>query len=198
MLPHIPSTDSGAANGDNLSHQAEAFLDFLTTERGLSANTISAYRTDLSQFMAVALQRGARSAQDLDKSHVIAFIAFMTEQHLAPNSIARRTGALHSFAKYLVIDGVRKDDFMSGIDGRKRAKKLPRPLTEQRITALMNHRTRLMRENCVIERYLRCFMQLVCACPSLQISSCAMWTCARGLSGVWERGGKSGSCRSAR
>ncbi len=121
----------------DLQDHIDGFLDYVATERGLSLNTVSAYRTDLGQFMMIALQRGARTAEDLAETHILAYIAHMTERGLAQNSIARRTGAVHSFAKYLVIDGVRKDDFMSGVEGRKRAKRLPRPLSETKIKKLL-------------------------------------------------------------
>ncbi len=115
----------------------EAFLIYIVTERGLSKNTAAAYKTDLEQFALSAMQRSARHAEHLAAAHVMAFTAQLTDVGLAQNSIARRLGAVHSFARYLVIAEVRKDDFMAGIDGRHRAKKLPKPLTERGTEALL-------------------------------------------------------------
>jgi len=114
----------------DLQMHVDSFLAYIATERGLSAHTVSAYRTDLAQFVMAALQRGAREAEDLAEAHVMAFVAQMSERGLSANSIARRTGTVHAFAKYLVIDGVLKDDFMAGVEGRKRVKKLPRPMSQ--------------------------------------------------------------------
>jgi integrase/recombinase XerD len=114
----------------NLLDHVEGFLTYIITERGLSRNTRDAYRVDLEQFALSAMQRGARHAEELTSAHVMAFTAHLTDLGLAENSIARRLGAVHSFARYLVVAEVRKDDFMAGIDGRKRARKLPKPLTE--------------------------------------------------------------------
>jgi integrase/recombinase XerD len=122
----------------DLQEHIDGFLAYAATERGLSLNTLSAYRTDMAQFMMIAMQRGARTAEELAESHVLAYIAHMTERGLADNSVARRTGAVHSFAKYLVIDGVRKDDFMANIEGRKRSKKLPRPLSQAKMARLLD------------------------------------------------------------
>ena len=116
----------------------DAFLSYIVTERGLSKNTAAAYKTDLEQFSISAMQRGAREAEHLTAAHVMAFTAQLTDAGLAQNSIARRLGAVHSFARYLVIAEVRKDDFMAGIDGRRRAKKLPKPLTERGTEALLS------------------------------------------------------------
>src|SRR5260221_12271771 len=100
----------------SLQTHIESFLSYIVTERGLSPNTAESYRSDLDQFMLIALQRGVRNAEDLLESHVLAWIAQMLAKKAAENTIARRLTALHSFAKYLVIDDVRKDDFMAGIE----------------------------------------------------------------------------------
>jgi len=47
-------------------------------------------------------------------------------------------GAVHSFAKYLVVDGLRKDDFASGIEGRKRPRRLPRALSISKVKQMLN------------------------------------------------------------
>ncbi|HZP83446.1 MAG TPA: tyrosine recombinase [Chthonomonadaceae bacterium] len=121
-----------------LQTHIESFMSYLTTERGLSPHTAEAYRYDLEQFLLIALQRGVRNAEDILESHVLAWIAQMVEQQLAENTIARRLTALHTFAKYLVIDDVRKDDFMAGIQGRKRPRRLPRSLSVAKVKQLLN------------------------------------------------------------
>ncbi|HZT42443.1 MAG TPA: tyrosine recombinase [Chthonomonadaceae bacterium] len=116
----------------------DSFLSYLTAERGLADNTVRAYRIDLEQFALVALQRGARTVEDLLESHALAYIAQLLDRGAAENSIARKMGALHHFAKYLVIEGVRKDDFMAGIQGRKRPKSLPRTLSVAKVKQLLH------------------------------------------------------------
>jgi integrase/recombinase XerD len=116
----------------------DSFMLYLVAERGLSPNTASAYHIDLEQFAMVALQRGARNAEDLMESHVLAYIAQLQERKAAENTIARKMGAIHTFSKYLVIDGIRKDDFMAGIEGRKRPKRLPRAISVAKVRRLLN------------------------------------------------------------
>ncbi len=115
----------------------DRFLAYIESERGLSPHTVAAYRGDLLQFSMTALQRGARCAEDLLESHVLAFVAQLDERGAAANSVCRKLGALHSFAKYLVIDGIRKDDFMAGIEGRKRPRRLPRTLSATKVRQLL-------------------------------------------------------------
>src|SRR5262249_11043278 len=96
----------------NLAIHIEQFLGYLVRERGLSPSTAVSYQCDLEQFQLVALQRGAREAEELIEAHALAWIAQLEANGAADATIARKLTALHSFAKFLIIDEVRKDDFM--------------------------------------------------------------------------------------
>ena len=139
----------------DLQTRLDGFLLFLTAERGLSEHTAVNYKCDLEQFFLVAMQRGARAAEELIEPHILAFIASCKERGLSESSIARKLGAIHSFAKYLVIDGVRKDDFASGIEGRKRPRRLPRALSVQKVKQMLNqadpHEPRSLRDKAMCE-----------------------------------------------
>ena len=122
----------------NFTTQLEQFEAYLITERGLAENTTSGYVMDVKQFVLFAMQRGARKGEDLIESHVMAWIAQLDAKGLASGSVSRKITSLHSFAKYLVIDEIRKDDFMGGIEGRRRTTKLPRVLTVAKMKRLLN------------------------------------------------------------
>ena len=116
----------------------DRFLIYVDAERGMSPNTVTAYKTDMEQFVLSALQRGVREAEDLLESHVLSYIAQLQERGICENSIARKVGTVHTFAKYLVIEGVRKDDFMAGMEGRKRTRRLPHTLSVAKVKRLLN------------------------------------------------------------
>ncbi len=122
----------------DLQAHLDGFLLYLTAERGLSPHTATNYKSDLDQFFLVAMQRGARLGEELIEPHVLAFVAHCLERGLSESSIARKLGAIHSFAKYLVVDGIRKDDFASGIEGRKRPRRLPRALSIPKVKQMLN------------------------------------------------------------
>ena len=121
-----------------LQTHIDRFLVYVDAERGMSPNTVLAYKTDMEQFLLTALQRGVRQAEDLLESHVLAYIAQLQERGICENSIARKVGTVHTFAKYLVIEGVRKDDFMAGMEGRKRTRRLPHTLSAAKVKRLLN------------------------------------------------------------
>lgn len=122
----------------DLHTHLDGFLLYLTAERGLSPHTATNYRGDLEQFFVIAMQRGARLGEELIEPHVLAFVSHCKGRGLSESSIARKLGAIHSFAKYLVVDGVRRDDFASGIEGRKRPRRLPRALSIPKVKQMLN------------------------------------------------------------
>jgi integrase/recombinase XerD len=82
--------------------QLDQFLAHLASERKLSANTTSAYRTDLEQFISFVADRGHDSWHSLQRDDVIAFLIFLKERRYATSTLARRTAAVKSFCDFLV------------------------------------------------------------------------------------------------
>ena len=114
------------------------YVTYLESERGVSPNTVRAYRLDVEDFLLVAMQRGAREPDDLREAHALAYIAQLDGKGAADATITRKIGSLHSFSKFLVIDDTRKDDFMAEIQGRKKARHLPRTLSVAKVKRLLS------------------------------------------------------------
>ncbi len=114
------------------------YVTYLEAERGVSPNTVHAYKKDVEEFTLIAMQRGARQPSDLIETHVLAYITQLDGKGYADASITRKIGSLHSFSKFLVIEEVRKDDFMAEIRGRKKARPLPRTLSVAKVKRLLS------------------------------------------------------------
>lgn len=82
--------------------QLDQFLAHLADERKLSANTTSAYRTDLEQFSEFCSQRGHSNWSLIGRDDVLAFQIFLKERRYATSTLARRTAAVKSFCDYLL------------------------------------------------------------------------------------------------
>lgn len=82
--------------------QLDEFLAHLASERKLSANTTSAYRTDLEQFSEFVGGRGHSAWHSLSRDDVLAFQLFLKERRYATSTLARRTAAVKSFCDFLV------------------------------------------------------------------------------------------------
>ncbi|MCX7622555.1 MAG: tyrosine-type recombinase/integrase [Thermomicrobium sp.] len=85
----------------------ERFLDRVVRERGLSPNTVAAYRNDLEQF-AWYLRENCRvdSWDALQGDHLEAFLAFLRERQYAETTAARKLAAIKSFCQFLVRSGL--------------------------------------------------------------------------------------------
>ena len=88
------------------------FLDYLTYERNVSINTVSAYRDDLESFVAFLCNDYFTIGLDLvdlrrvDHLTIRAYLAHLARRKLARTSIARHLSALRTFFKYLMREGL--------------------------------------------------------------------------------------------
>ncbi|MEC7803429.1 MAG: site-specific tyrosine recombinase XerD [Pseudomonadota bacterium] len=150
----IRSVDA-AANG---SRSAEAiidkFLDAIWMERGLSANTLEAYRADLVCLRRWLSQRDVKLIR-ASRSDLLAFIAWRTEQGAKPRSMARQLSSFRRFYRFLVRESVVKEDPTLKIEMPSIGRSLPQSLTETEVGALLaapdvsdplGHRDRTMLE----------------------------------------------------
>jgi integrase/recombinase XerD len=115
----------------------QAFLDHLTVERGLSANTIAAYAHDLSQFAEHARKSGAVSIADLSESVLLGFLEGLREAGMSPNSIGRKLSAIKTFCKFAFRESLLKADFTANVDGMRGVKRLPSVLTVDEVSSLL-------------------------------------------------------------
>ena len=125
------------ASGDSLDPAVSRFLDAVWMERGLSANTLAAYRADL-----VALSRWLASQgivmQDTSRADLLGFIAWRVECGARPRSTARQLSSFRRFFRYLLREGVIRDDPTAQIAMPKIGRSLPKSLTEEEVESLLN------------------------------------------------------------
>lgn len=115
----------------------ERFADALWMERGLSANTLSAYRSDLSAF-ATWLRAIDIDLPAAQRSHLMNYLSCRVDQGSSARSLARLLSTLRRFYRYLVREGQRKDDPSARISAPKLGRSLPKSLTESEVEKLLN------------------------------------------------------------
>jgi integrase/recombinase XerD len=117
------------------------FLAYLEFERGLSRNTLEAYRSDLLQFGRF-LEAREVSALEADANDVADFLESLArgDDGRAPASAAtihRKSACLRSFYRHLRRDGLRDSDPTATLSPPRRARKLPHVLTRGEIERLL-------------------------------------------------------------
>jgi integrase/recombinase XerD len=123
-------------------------------ERGLSENTLGAYRADL-----MTLSRGLAAKdiaiEDAEKADLLEFIAKRVESGAKPRSTARQLSSFRRFFRYIMREGMRDNDPTAEIAMPRIGRSLPKMLTEEEVDSLLHapntdeplgHRDRAMLE----------------------------------------------------
>jgi integrase/recombinase XerD len=116
------------------------FLSYLELERGLSRNTLNAYRTDLLQYGEFLAGHGvdALAARPADISDFLADLAVGNGRPpCSASTIHRKTACLRSFYKNLRRDELIGDDPTAALSAPRRAKKLPQVLNYAEVQKLL-------------------------------------------------------------
>ncbi len=122
-------------------HLVLDFLAYLEFERGLSRNTLDAYRTDLLQYGRFLEERGqsALEATPGDVSDFLEVLAKGSEERppASPATIHRKSACLRSFYRHLRRDGLLDTDPTASLSTPRRSRKLPQVLTRGEIEKLL-------------------------------------------------------------
>jgi integrase/recombinase XerD len=118
------------------------FLAYLEFERGLSRNTLEAYRSDLLQYGRFLAGRGvsAADASAVDVGDFLTRLATGDGEHrpASPATIHRKSACLRSFYRHLRREGVRDSDPTATLSAPRRSRKLPHVLTRGEVECLLS------------------------------------------------------------
>jgi integrase/recombinase XerD len=112
------------------------FLDAVWMERGLSSNTLAAYRADLVALHRWLCERKLSLAQ-AGRAELMDFIAARVQGGARPRSTARQLSSFRRFFRYLVREGGVREDPTAQIAMPKIGRSLPRSLSEAEVESLL-------------------------------------------------------------
>jgi integrase/recombinase XerD len=118
--------------------EVERFVDSLWMERGLSDNTLVAYRRDLSLFSAWLVDQQNTSIVSADPGHIQSFLGFKLGQGASPRSSARFLSALRSFYRWAIREGLIAEDPTLRIESPRQGRPLPKSLSEADVERLLD------------------------------------------------------------
>ena len=118
------------------------YLDHLSVERGLAANTLTSYRRDLRRYQEYLEELGIDSLDAVTEATVTSFLVRLREgdaDHpaLSSTSAARTVVAVRGFHKFAVSDGLAASDPAAGVKPPAPAKRLPKALPLADVEAIL-------------------------------------------------------------
>ena len=139
-MPPVEAPVKQSASQSRFEHLLLDFLAYLELERGLSRNTLGAYRTDLLQFSDY-LRAHDLDALTMTPAEMSVYAADLAagngDTPLAAATVHRKTAALRSFYKHLRREGLVTDDPTVGLVTPRRSKKLPNVLNQAEVAKLL-------------------------------------------------------------
>lgn len=117
--------------------QAEDYLRHLVVERGLSDNTVQAYRRDLLRYQEYLGSRGIGSLAEVTRVDVEEFRRHLDHIGLAPASVTRCVVAVRNLHRFAVGSGQVQADVTAGMSPGTRSRRLPKALTMDQVESLL-------------------------------------------------------------
>ncbi|HET6447719.1 MAG TPA: site-specific tyrosine recombinase XerD [Conexibacter sp.] len=113
------------------------FVAYLELERGLSRNTLEAYRSDLLQ-LGAWLEANGKEALTVEHTDLAAFVETLAAAGAASTTIQRKVACLRSFYRHLRREELLDRDPTSELKGPPRGKRLPKVLTRDEVALLLS------------------------------------------------------------
>lgn len=127
-----------------LQGQLQGYLDHLTIERGVAANTLSSYRRDLRRYLAHLAARGVDDLAEVTEEHVTDFLvslrvgdADLGTTPLSAVSAARTLIAVRGFHRFAVAEGLTTDDVARAVKPPTPTRRLPKSISVDEVVALL-------------------------------------------------------------
>jgi len=130
-----------AATAAGIEPLLSDFLAYLELERGLSRNTLEAYRSDVLQF-GEYLERRQLDPLRVDHGEIAAFLSELAaggdgRAPVAATTLGRKVACLRSFYRHLRREGAIEHDPTADLRGPRKPQRLPRVLTREEVGRLL-------------------------------------------------------------
>ena len=124
-----------------MKSELELFLNMMAAEKGASQNTLSAYQTDIEQF----LLKEKIFPENISAEKISTFVQYLSAENYTVKTINRKISAIRDFCRFLVEEKILKTNPLPDITTPKSEKPLPKFLTSDQIQNL--YQTALAHKN---------------------------------------------------
>ncbi len=115
----------------------ERFLNYLTVEKGLSANTLEAYKRDINKFRK-HIEEAGKTIIRFKRSDITSYINFLRDSGNQTSTIARNIASIRGLCRFFLIEGIIKEDPVENLSTPKGWKKIPRIIGTDEVTGFLN------------------------------------------------------------
>lgn len=114
------------------------FLQFVNFEKGLAENTSTSYKFDIERYFSFLHEKGITSLDRITESHISNYLATLYDLGLSAKSVARNLSTIKGFHKFIVGEGLTKNDPTQSVDSPKLSRNLPDVLHHHEIEAILS------------------------------------------------------------
>ncbi len=121
-----------------MTGRMQLFLEYLTVELGLSANTRQAYERDLRLFCKTLGFKNSDALVNVNREQITGYMTQLKEKGLAAATIARKLAAIKAFYRFMTAEGYMDVNPAEVVEAGTKGIKLPRVLSEDEVVRLLN------------------------------------------------------------
>jgi len=130
-----------------MKEDIDNFLNYIKVEKGLSRNTIDAYKNDLNQLASFVEEEAAKNSSMpswavFGRKGMMSYLLNLKERNYAATTTARKVAAIRSFFDFLTSEGVIKDNPSQDLSSPKIGRSLPKPISISQIRQLLDEPAR--------------------------------------------------------
>ena len=129
-----------------MDESTERFLNYMAVERGVSRNTLAAYRNDLNQLVEFVKAKGHVAGDNgawerVDSQAMTSYVFFLHERGYSDTTRARKVASAKSFLGFLVDEGILARDPTENISSPRVGRSLPKALSTEEVEDLLSAST---------------------------------------------------------
>ncbi len=129
-----------SAQAEPLALAVDRFLRHVSIERGLSANTLAAYRRDLASYADVLSARGVADPAAISTADIDAFahdLRTREPQPLTASTVARMLSTVRGFHRFLLEEGIVEVDVATDVRPPKLSMRLPKAISIEQMASVL-------------------------------------------------------------
>ncbi len=119
-----------------MTDPVEKFLNYLTVEKGLAENTLESYGRDLHKFRNY-LEGCGKQITGFRRSDITSYLNHLRDAGNQSSTLARNIAALRGFCRFMLIEGVMKEDPLENLMTPRGWKRVPRIIGTDEVSTLL-------------------------------------------------------------